>query len=214
MLDVATGTGLMAREMAPHVAHVNGIDVTPEMLAQARQIAADSGIANLTFDDGDATNLPYADDRFDIVISRIAVHHFDKPEVELREMRRVCKPHGRVVIVDITASDDPSIADAHNRLERMRDPSHTAAFCLSDLRALAQRSGLNVIHTSENDAVHDLGEWMDLTGAPDNVRAAIRQAFEDEIAGGSPTGMGAHRDDGRFKFVHHWAVLACDLPPG
>ena len=213
VLDVATGTGLMARDLAPHVAHITGIDVTPEMLAQARQIAADSGIANLAFDDGDATSLPYPDDRFDLVISRIAIHHFDNPEVELREMRRVCNPDGRVAIVDIVASDDPSVADAHNRLERMRDPSHTTAFCLSDLHALAQRSGLNVVYTSENDAVRDLDEWMDLTGTPDDVRAAAHQALEDEIAGGSPTGMRAHRVDGRLKFVHHWAVLACELAP-
>jgi ubiquinone/menaquinone biosynthesis C-methylase UbiE len=134
VLDVATGTGLMARDLAPHVAHITGIDVTLKILAQARRITADSGIANLTFDDGNATALPYPDDRFDVVISRIAVHHFENPEVELREMRRVCKPHGRVVIVDITASDDPSIADAQNR-------SHTTAFCPSDLRALLKLLG-------------------------------------------------------------------------
>ena len=213
VLDVATGTGLLARDLALHVSRVTGIDVTPEMLDQARQIAAESGLANLTFDEGDATSLPYPDDSFDLVISRIAIHHFEDPEVELREMRRVCKPDGRVTIVDITASDDPAIADTHNRLERMRDPSHTTAFCLSDLNALAWRSGLGVVTTDENQAVRDLDEWMDVTETAVDVRAAIHQAFEAEIAGGAPTGMLAHREDGRLKFVHHWAVLVCELSP-
>ena len=213
VLDVATGTGILARDLSPHVVHVTGIDVTPEMLAQARQITAESGSANLAFDEGDAASLPYPDDSFDLVISRIAIHHFEDPEVELREMRRVCKPTGRVTIVDITASDDPDIADAHNRLERLRDPSHTTSFSLADLSALAQRSGLNVITTSENRAVRDLDEWMDVTATGDDVRATIHQAFEEEIAGGAPTGMLAHREDGRLKFVHHWAIIVCELRP-
>ncbi len=210
VLDVATGTGLMARDLAPHVRHVTGIDVTPEMLQQARDQSAAAGLSNVTFDDGNAAALPYADDYFDLVISRIAVHHFADPVVELSEMRRVCKPGGKVVIVDITASDDPTQADAHNQLERLRDPSHTTALPLSGLTALAQRSNLAVVHTSEADAIRDLDEWMDLTATPQDVREYITTAFETDAAGGASTGMRAHRVDGRFKFVHHWAVLVCD----
>jgi hypothetical protein len=44
---------------------------------------------------------------------------------------------------------------------------------------------------------------MDFTGTPDDVRAASHHALEDEIGGGLPTGMHAHREDGRFKLVHH-----------
>ena len=206
-LDVATGTGIMARDLAPRVAQVTGIDVTPEMLAQARRIAADAGIANIVFDDGDAAALPYPDNRFDLVISRIAVHHFADPRVELGEMRRVCKPGGRVAIVDITAADDAELAAAHNRLERLRDPSHTTAFAVSGLANLAEGCGLRVVHTSETDAARDLEEWMELTAAPDAVRQEVRAAFAAELAGGAPTGMQAFREAGRIKFVHHWVAL-------
>ena len=211
VLDVATGTGIMARDLAPHVAHVTGIDVTPEMLDQARSQASDRAIANATFDLGDAAALPYPDDHFDLVISRIAVHHFADPTVELGEMRRVCKPEGRVCIVDITAASEPDVAAAHNRLERMRDPSHTTAFALDQLQVLAQRCGLSVQSTDETTAVRDLVEWMDLTATPESVRQTITADFEAELAGGPPTGMHAHREDGRLKFVHHWAVLVCRL---
>ena len=210
-LDVATGTGIMARDLAPRVAQVTGIDVTPEMLAQARRIAAEAGIANIAFDDGDAAALPYPDDHFDLVISRIAVHHFADPTVELGEMRRVCKPAGRVAIVDITASDDATLAATHNRLERLRDPSHTTAFSVSGLRDLAARCGLRPAHIAETDAVRDLEEWMELTAAPAAVRQEIRAAFEADLAGGATTGMQALREDGRAKFVHHWAVLVCEI---
>lgn len=211
VLDVATGTGLMARDLAPHVAYVTGIDLTPEMLAQARQLSAEAGIANATFDDGDAAALPYPDDQFDLVISRIAIHHFANPETELGEMRRVCKPGGRVAIVDITTSDDPDLAATHNRLERLRDPSHTTAFSVAGLRALAERCALPVTHVSENDAVRDLADWMDLTATPAHIRQTVNAAFAEELAVGAPTGMHAHRVADRVKFIHHWALLVCEV---
>ena len=210
-LDVATGTGIMARDLAPHVAHATGIDVTPEMLDEARRQAADRNVTNVTFVDGDATELPFPNDHFDLVISRIAIHHFVDPTVELGEMRRVCKPDGRVAIVDITTSDDPQIADTHNRLERMRDPSHTTAFSFAGLQDLAARCNLNVVHASQIHAIRELEQWMNLTVPSDTIRQQIIAAYDAEIAGGAPTGMLAHRADGQLKFVHHWAVLLCEL---
>src|SRR5580658_4181169 len=67
VLDVACGGGLVARAFAPHVRHAKGIDVTPAMLDQARKAAAENGLANTSWDQGDVTHLPYADGSFTIV---------------------------------------------------------------------------------------------------------------------------------------------------
>ena len=66
VLDVAAGTGLVAREIAPHVKTVVALDSTPEMLEQGRQQAATAGLANLEFEQGDAQRLPYPSDCFDL----------------------------------------------------------------------------------------------------------------------------------------------------
>src|SRR5437764_8920190 len=75
-LDVATGTGNTAFALAPHVHRVIGLDVTREMLDQARRIASERGIANADWVIGDALRLPFQDETFDVYTVRAAPHHF------------------------------------------------------------------------------------------------------------------------------------------
>jgi ubiquinone/menaquinone biosynthesis C-methylase UbiE len=110
VLDVACGGGIIVCAFAPEVKHATGIDMTPAMLDRARALAAEKGVANVSWDQGDVGSLPYADGTFDIVVTRFSMHHFLDPISVLREMLRVCAPGGRVVVVDMYASDEPAKA--------------------------------------------------------------------------------------------------------
>jgi ubiquinone/menaquinone biosynthesis C-methylase UbiE len=142
LLDVACGGGIVVCAFAPHVKHATGIDMTPAMLDRARQHAADQGIGNVTWDGGDVTSLPYADGTFDIVVTRFSMHHFLDPVGVMREMKRVCAPGGRLVVVDMYASDDPAKAAEWNRAEKLRDPSHVRCLTLGELKSLFQLAAL------------------------------------------------------------------------
>ncbi len=159
VLDVACGGGLVARAFAPHVRHATGIDVTPAMLDTARKAAAEKRLTNTTWDQGDVTTLPYADAAFDIVATRFSFHHFLEPLAVLREMTRVCKPGGRIVVVDSCPSEDKAKAAAFNRLELLRDPSHTRALPLNEMKSLFAAAGLGepkVSFTELRDVVSNL----------------------------------------------------------
>src|SRR5262245_8675912 len=140
VLDVACGPGLVVGAFARVARHATGIDVTPAMLARAREVTA--GLANVTFDQGNVLPLPYADATFSIVVSRFAFHHFQDSAAVFGEMRRVCRPGGRVVVCDLTASDDPAKAANFHRIEMLRDPSHARALTLEELGALFTSNGL------------------------------------------------------------------------
>src|SRR3982074_3475766 len=75
-LDVATGTGNTAFALAPYVRRVIGLDLTREMLDQARRIAAERSIKNADWVVGDAAHLPFQDDTFDLYTVRATPHHF------------------------------------------------------------------------------------------------------------------------------------------
>jgi ubiquinone/menaquinone biosynthesis C-methylase UbiE len=141
-LDVACGGGIIVCALAPHVKHATGIDMTPAMLDHAHQHATEKGIGNVTWDRGDVTALPYPDGTFNIVVTRFSMHHFLDPLRVLREMVRVCAPGGRVVVVDMYASDDLAKAAEWNRAEKLRDPSHVRCLTLSELTALYPAAGL------------------------------------------------------------------------
>jgi SAM-dependent methyltransferase len=142
LLDVACGPGLVVCAFAPHVRKATGIDVTPAMLERARNLATDQGLANITWRHGDVYSLPYDDASFTIVTTRFSCHHFLDPVAVLREMVRVCAPGGRVIVVDDYASEDPSKAAEFNRLEKLRDPSHSRCLTLTELKGLFGKAGL------------------------------------------------------------------------
>ena len=143
VLDVACGGGIVVCAFAPHVRHATGIDMTPAMLDRARQLATEKTINNVTWDRGDVAALPYADGAFDVVVTRFSMHHFLDPLSVLREMVRVCAPGGRVVVMDMYASDDPAKAVEWNRAEKLRDPSHVRCLTLPELKALFGAVGLS-----------------------------------------------------------------------
>src|SRR3954464_4367768 len=129
-LDDACGRGLVVAAFARLCRHVTGIDLTPAMIGKAREHAAALGLTNVNWHVGNVLPLPFPDRAFSVVVSRFAFHHFPAPLAVLREMARVCTRPGRLVIADMAASDDPRRAAAFNRMERLRDPSHTRALML------------------------------------------------------------------------------------
>jgi ubiquinone/menaquinone biosynthesis C-methylase UbiE len=142
LLDVACGPGLVVCAFAPHVQEATGIDVTPAMLERARKLAADKVLVNVAWRQGDVYALPYQDASFTIVTTRFSFHHFLDPAAVLREMVRVCAAGGRIVVADDYASEDPAKAAAFNRLEKLRDPSHSRCLTLTELKGLFVAAGL------------------------------------------------------------------------
>lgn len=101
VLDVACGTGNTALPLARLGAHVTGVDIAANLLAQARQRAVAEHL-NITFDEGDAEQLPYADASFDAAISMFGAMFAPRPELVASEFARVLKPGGRLAMANWT----------------------------------------------------------------------------------------------------------------
>lgn len=209
-LDVASGTGVFAMALAPSCTRVVAFDATEEMLARAQRTAEGAGIQNIDFRLSDAESLPFPDGVFDMVVSRLAVHHFKSPELVVSEMVRVCKPGGHIILADIIADDDTRQHAETDRLEILRDPSHTACMTFQGPHDLLETTGrLRIQPPSGNIYMHTMGAnfWMDNTETPQGARDEILVAFRAELAGGSKTGMQLFLDErGEITFLHRYAV--------
>ena len=101
VLDVACGTGNLAIPAARAGASVVGVDIAPNLIAQARARAADEGFP-ITFDVGDAEALPYESDSFDSVITMFGAMFAARPERAASELLRVTRPGGRIAMANWT----------------------------------------------------------------------------------------------------------------
>lgn len=183
VLDVACGPGLLACAFAHVVRHVTGIDMTPAMLEQARKEQRAKGLNNLTWDQGDAAALPYRDGEFSIVTTRFTFHHFLEPLMVLREMRRVCCPGGKVVVVD--SAPVSAKADAFNAVEKLRDPSHTRAMPVEELRALFAEAELGKPKIDTCRLEGDLDDLLNRSFPNPGDDERIRTIFKNSLAGDS-----------------------------
>jgi ubiquinone/menaquinone biosynthesis C-methylase UbiE len=207
VLDVAAGTGHLSRAIAPHVREVVAIDITPEMLDYAREETAKRNLDNISIEEGRAEKLPYEADRFDLVVSRLAIHHFEKPIIQLREMVRVCKPNHRIGIIDLLSPEDEGIAETYNYLERLRDPSHTVALSKKQMEKMLVDVGIAVEKIEARDVEVDFQRWVQMTETKSETVEVLNEELMKDISDGSKTGMRPFMENGDLKFFHVWSVI-------
>jgi ubiquinone/menaquinone biosynthesis C-methylase UbiE len=213
VLDVAAGTGHAARQLATSARAVVALDATEAMLARGQAQAAAEGRDNVVFMRGEAAALPFLDGSFDVVVSRFAAHHFEEPSRVVAEMARCTRPGGHVALVDLVADEDARVASAQNRLERLRDPSHTRMLAAIEMQALMAEAGLEAIDVATRPLERRLDPWLEQAQTDEGARDGIRAALRADVEGGSATGFRPRRDrDGALWFVHTFGSAIASKP--
>ena len=206
ILEVASGTCLCGRSLAPYVKTVVCLDATPAMLVKGKAEAEKRSLDNMVFIKGLAEDLPFLDNSFDIVISRLAFHHFPDPETSFREMARVLKPSGKLVLIDMEATDE-ELRTERDSLEKMRDNSHERMLSRIEMETMFLSCGLTIASEESADRSQRLSAWLDLTKADDKTKDFIAQKMLEEMQGGSRTGFFPYMKDDAIWFDQHWILL-------
>ena len=204
VLDVGCGPGLLACAFARVVRHATGIDLTPAMLEQARKAAEEQRLTNVSWQEGDVTQLPYPSAHYSIVSSRFVFHHLEQPLIVLKEMVRVCKPGGRVVVADMAPA--PEKADALNAEERLRDPSHMRALPEQELSELFSNAGLPEPAIGHYRVECDLDDLLSRSFPNPGDEPKIRKIFVDSIPGDA-LDLNTRLHEGKIYYSFPVAVL-------
>ena len=145
VLDLGAGTGTLAiwlKQRCPQ-AEVTGLDADPDVLAMARQKSADAG-CEIDFVQGFSTELPFAADSFDVVLSSLFFHHLTGPvkRETLTEVERVLKPGGTLHVADWGKPSDPLMAALFLQVRAFDGFAVTADNVRGALPALFEQAGL------------------------------------------------------------------------
>ena len=198
-IDCGTGTGPLALALAPLVREVVAVDLVPEMLEQGRRRARE--VPNVHFVLGDALALPCESGSFDLAGSSRTLHHLERPDLALAELARVTRGGGRLLVVDQLASADPREAEAHDRIERLRDASHARTLSDSELRALVAKCELELERAEIELEERELGEFLDLAGCVGHERRRVLDYVEELVGCGEKAGIDLRRAGGSYAFT-------------
>ncbi len=161
-LDVASGGGHLARRLGEAGIKVVTVDPSPGM--QADVIAR-------------AEDLPFADESFDTVATRIAPHHFEDVGGAMRELARVARR--LVLVADLRYRDEPG-----EQAERLRDPTHVRSYSEDEWRGLLEQAGLDVEAVELFDVEIELEPWLARAGCEGDEAAQVRELLADRIRDG------------------------------
>jgi SAM-dependent methyltransferase len=144
VLDVGTGSGIVAIVAAQRGASAVGLDPTPELLAKARENARVAGQNDVAWHEGVAEALPFPDAAFDVVLSQYAHMFSSQPESAAREMLRVLKPRGRIAFAAWTPQGlGPRLMELSGRYSS-RPPDGPSPFAWGDAKAVHDYLGHGV----------------------------------------------------------------------
>lgn len=160
ILDVATGGGHVARRLREHGAAVVTLDPAPGMGADV--VAA-------------AEEIPFADGSFDVVVTRIAPHHFAEIGKAVGEMGRVA--NRKLVIEDtLYTSEDVEAA------EKLRDPTHVRNHSEEEWRELIESAAFEIERVEFFEKTHVLDEWLARTGCERDEAERVRELLREVTA--------------------------------
>lgn len=202
IVDFASGPGFLTMKFAEVCKEALGVDATDTFLESAREEAKQRGLSNIRFLKGDVVDTGLDSNYYDIAICRAAFHHFPDPAKALAEMKRVTKPGGQVIVIDMKTSDDQAKADEHNALEILCDPTHVRALTEAEFTQLFETENLEITRQRGGETKYSLEDWIDHGGPSQENADRIRETIEASSTD-DRLGLSIWREDDAIHFAHN-----------
>ncbi len=213
VLDIATGGGHTALAFAPHVREVVATDLTPLMLDAAQRFITGKGLANVRFQQADAEALPFPAAHFDVVTCRVAAHHFADVGQFAREVARVLRPGGTLVLDDTIAPAAPELDTFINSIELERDPSHVRDYTEAEWLRFCAAAGLAVLHSETGIKQIPFVDWCRRARVTPATEADLNQRLLTATPAAQAAFAITAADNQVTAFALHSLVLVARKPP-
>ena len=181
-LDLGCGAGHASFAAAQQVAQVTAYDLSSQMLDVVAEAAKAKGLTNLITRQGYAESLPFADATFEVVISRYSAHHWHDVGQALREVKRVLKPGGIFIIMDVMSPGLPVRDVWLQTVEALRDTSHVRNYSSGEWLQMTAEAGLISRSLVTDRLPLEFSSWIARMRTPEALNQAIRLYQESASA--------------------------------
>ncbi|MBJ3591888.1 class I SAM-dependent methyltransferase [Salmonella enterica subsp. enterica serovar Saintpaul] len=196
VLDMGCGAGHASFIAAQNVKRVVAYDLSSQMLEVVTQAAKEKGLGNISTRQGYAESLPFEDGTFDVVISRYSAHHWHDVGKALREVNRVLKPGGMVIVMDVMSPGHPVRDIWLQTVEALRDTSHVRDYSSGEWLSMINDASL-IADTLLTDRLPlEFSSWVSRMRTPAVLTEAIRTY--QESASSEVKAYFELREDGSF----------------
>lgn len=174
-LDIGCGAGHLSFALAPLVSRIVALDPSESMLATVREAAGGKGLTNIETARGSAEALPFPDASFIFVATRYSAHHWVDLDRALAEMRRVLRPGGYILVIDVETPSNPLVDTHFQALELLRDRSHVRDRSEVEWRRHFQAAGFALLEHSRWPLRLEFASWVTTSRTPASKVAMIRE---------------------------------------
>ncbi|ESZ22843.1 class I SAM-dependent methyltransferase [Mesorhizobium sp. L2C084A000] len=214
LLDLACGAGHFGFTLSPHASHVTFCDPSPSMLVAVADRAGSLGLEIATVD-GSAEDLPFEDSSFDLVLSRLAPHHFSDPAKAVAEIARVLAPGGHCAIVDLEGAFYPTADALNHSLEVLHDPTHGRSYTQIEWCRFLRAAGLSIEEVqgglSESETGVTIERWCQIAETDDGARREIESMLAKATAR-ELAALGIWHDTSGFRMPIRTALYVAFKP--
>jgi ubiquinone/menaquinone biosynthesis C-methylase UbiE len=174
LVDAGCGAGHLSFALAPLLAQVVAVDPAPGMLEVVRATAVARQLLQIRTQAAHVAQLPFPAAQFDIAASRYSAHHWLDVPAALRELRRVVKPDGHLLMIDLLGDESPLVDTHLQAMELLRDPSHVRDMSVSQWRTMIEQGGFRLIEERSWPVRLEFQSWVERMRTPPEVVTVIR----------------------------------------
>jgi ubiquinone/menaquinone biosynthesis C-methylase UbiE len=173
-LDIGSGPGHLSFRLMTRFESVCAVDLSASMLQTLSEEATRRGTARIRTQVARAESLPFADASFDLVATRYSAHHWLDVPRALQEMRRVLRPGGQALVLDLLGDDSPLVDTHLQALELIRDPSHVRDYTTAEWNAHLRAAGFRTRQFVSWPLRLEFQPWVERMAVPTELVTLLR----------------------------------------
>ena len=178
-VDLGCGAGHLSFVLANVIKHITAVDASAEMVKLVARESKQRGINNIDTVHAGVEALPFADHSIDLVCTRYSAHHWTQMDKAMQEIKRIIKPDGLIMIIDIEGFADPVIDTHFQTIEILRDRSHVRDYSDNEWRAFFQSINFEVTQHQTFPVRLEIASWLKRMQTP-NIKIEVIKQMQQE----------------------------------